>query len=138
MSSKFVVSFPASTIFIKTETELTVNIAKLANFDNKKSRDIALAVDEAVTNTIKHAYNHDETKTVELQYLITEKDLQITIYHQGTPLKGDSIILPDMAEYIKEYRQGGLGIMLMVKIMDHVEYGKENNKYFCKLVINRQ
>lgn len=137
MKSKFTVTFPANTIYIKTETELTMNIAKLAGFDEKTSRDLALAVDEAVTNTIKHAYAYDNTKEVELRYLIFEKYLEITVFHTGQPLAGDKITLPDMKEYLKEYRQGGLGIMLMVKIMDHVEYGYENGKSFCRLIKNK-
>ncbi len=134
MKSFFSVSFPADTRFIKTETELTINIAKLAGFKEKEARDMALAVDEAVTNTIKHAYKYNKTKTVELNYTITEKSLEISVLHTGEPLAVDNINLPDMGEYLKEYRKGGLGIMLMVKIMDKVEYGNFKGKHFCKLI----
>jgi len=134
MKSHFSVTFPADTKFIKTETQLTMNIAKLAGFDEKTARDMALAVDEAVTNTIKHAYGYDKSKQVMLEYSLCDEYIEITIFHLGKPLANNKISLPDMNEYLKEYRKGGLGIMLMVKIMDHVEYGSEKNKHFCRLI----
>ena len=43
-----------------------------------------------------------------------------------------------MEEYMKQYRQGGLGIVLMTRIMDQVSYGSVDGVHLCRLVMNRK
>ncbi|BBB32065.1 anti-sigma B factor [Thermotomaculum hydrothermale] len=123
----------ADTEYLTLINKLTVDICSLLGFDKESSNNISLSVDEAVTNTIKHAYKMDKTKNIEIEYFTKNKELVIKISHTGIPFTPDKLILPDMEEYLKKYKKGGLGIMLMVKFMDSVEYGSENDRHFCKL-----
>lgn len=125
---------------IKSDTEyltlinkLTFDICKLLGFDEETGKNISLAVDEGVTNTIKHAYRFKQDRDIEIEYLVEKRDLIIKIIHSGEPISPDKLVFPDMKEYLQKYKKGGLGIMLMIKFMDSVEYGSENGKHFCKL-----
>jgi len=137
MKQFFNVEFAADTIFLKLATDVTVSMCRLAGFNNSTARDISLAVDEAVTNTIKHAYHFDKKRRVTLQFTITKTKLTIDVRHNGDPISDTEIHLPDMEEYMKQYRKGGLGIVLMTRIMDSVAYGNVNDVHYCRLVMKR-
>ena len=137
MKQFFNVEFAADTIFLKLATDVTISMCRLAGFDDATAKDISLAVDEAVTNTIKHAYHFDKRRRVTLQFTITEEELTIDIRHNGEPISNSEIHLPDMEEYMKQYRKGGLGIVLMTKIMDTVAYGSVAGVHYCRLVMKR-
>ncbi len=135
MSSKiyFKITIKANTEYLTLINKITVDICNMAGFDSENSKNISLAVDEAVTNTIKHAYKMDKSKDIDIEYIVSENKISIKIFHTGIPLSPDNLIFPDMKEYLEQYKKGGLGIMLMIKFMDSVEYGTENGKHFCKL-----
>ncbi len=123
----------ADTEYLTLINKLTSDICKMLGFSEENSKNISLAVDEAVTNTIKHAYKMDNKKDIEIEYFTKENELIIKILHTGIPISPDKLVFPDMKEYLEKYKKGGLGIMLMIKFMDSVEYGSENDRHFCKL-----
>ncbi|NOZ13956.1 MAG: ATP-binding protein [Acidobacteria bacterium] len=137
MKRFFNVEFAADTIFLKLATDVTISMCRLAGFNDSTAKDISLAVDEAVTNTIKHAYHFDKSRLVTLQFTITQEELIIDVCHTGNPISNTEIHLPDMEEYMKQYRKGGLGIVLMTRIMDSVSFGSNGNHHYCRLVMKR-
>jgi serine/threonine-protein kinase RsbW len=122
------VTVPSHTRFVHLVTSLASHAASIAGFDKQVSGKVALATDEAVTNVIRHAYdnqpNHKVTVTVE----INPESLILRIYHTGKALRKEDIRLPVMEDYIKERRQGGLGLFIINQFMDQVDYlvGEEN------------
>jgi len=83
---------------------------------------ISLAVDEACTNVIKHAYGFDKSKTLKITVVPGKDRLEILITDTGKQFDPDKISTPDMKEYLTHYRKGGLGVYLMKKLMDEVDY----------------
>lgn len=80
--------------------------------------DIQLAVTEACTNVIKHAFHHDPTRKYGLQVQVTaDRYLIQVIYHDPT-FDPATIPVPDL----QQAREGGLGVFLIRHIMDEVEY----------------
>ncbi len=128
------VNFKADTRYLTLINSLTLDFCLLSGFSEEQGKNVSLAVDEAVTNTIKHAYHFDSSKDVEVFLNFDGRKLVIKVYHTGVPLSPDNLVFPDMKEYLERYKKGGLGILLMIKFMDSVEYGKEKGKHFCKLV----
>ena len=90
---------------------------------------IILAVDEACTNIIKHAYkSYPEGEiTVKLKY--NNKKLTIVIIDHGAPFNPDTIPDPDLQKYYRQHRVGGLGMYLMKSLMDEVKYVSVPGKY---------
>lgn len=100
-----------------------VKCAQGFGFDDKESHNIALAVDEACSNLIKYAFNLDNSK--EIQVSIDSNDnnlLVVKIEDDALPFNPLDITSPDMKQYFKSFKKGGLGIHIMKLVMDEIDY----------------
>lgn len=96
--------------------------ASAAGISNEEIGKIILAVDEACTNIIKHAYKYSPEGNIELKTEMKGKKFKITITDDGAHFNPEKIHDPDLVEYHKNKRVGGLGMFLMKKLMDDVKY----------------
>jgi len=112
--------------------ELTRHISTLANFPATDVVKIGLALDEAVTNVIKHSLKHRETELITIEYFVVGNGLKIRLIYGGVPprIADEEISLEHM---VKERKKGGLGVQLMKKIMDSVDYKTINGTNFCEM-----
>lgn len=92
-----------------------------AHVPDKNIADIVLAVDEGLTNIIRHAYDGDNQRKIQVNLDIDEEAIQITLCDSGK--KFDPTLRPDPE--LPPTKPGGLGIHFMRKLMDKVEYDKE-------------
>jgi serine/threonine-protein kinase RsbW len=90
---------------------------------------IILAVDEACTNIIKHAYKLSPKGEIIIKVDYNDKTFTITITDYGQSFKPDTVPLPDLKKYYREHRVGGLGMYLMKSLMDDVKYTSVPGKY---------
>ena len=102
--------------------EFVSDAARKFGFAEESVGKIALAVDEACTNVIKHSYNYAPNKEIDIRIIAENGVFEIVITHQGKTFDPDAVKPPDMREYLSHYRKGGLGIHLMRSLMDTVEY----------------
>jgi len=102
--------------------DLVSDAARKFGFNDDDIYKIVLAVDEACTNIIKHAYNYDPNKDINITILMHDSKFTVVIRDKGKHFDPDSVRIPDMKEYLKQYKVGGLGMYLMKKLMDEVEY----------------
>jgi serine/threonine-protein kinase RsbW len=104
---------------------IRVFVAKLAEKVGFGSNDIGkieLAIDEACTNVIKHAYKGDRSKPLDIAIQIDFQKFTIVVTDQGKGFNPKKVNIPKMDEYLAELRVGGLGIYLMKTLMDEVDY----------------
>jgi serine/threonine-protein kinase RsbW len=110
--------------------------ARKFGFSDEEVSKIALAVDEACTNVIKHAYKFDPTKEITITIKPHGRTFEVAIKDNGKQFNPSEVLAPDMKEYLTHYRRGGLGIYLMKSLMDKVEYdivpGKKNEVRLIK------
>ncbi|MBP1649056.1 MAG: Anti-sigma regulatory factor [Bacteroidetes bacterium] len=102
--------------------------ARKFGFSDEEVSKIALAVDEACTNIIKHAYKFDPTQYITVTIKPRGRTFEVSIKDTGRQFNPSDIMTPDMKEYLTHYRRGGLGIYLMKSLMDKVEYDIEPGK----------
>jgi serine/threonine-protein kinase RsbW len=91
--------------------------------------DITLAVDEACTNIIKHAYKNDASQLVDIDLEFDDHQICVCLKDQGESFKEHEYSLPDIREQIKKKKRGGMGVYLIHKLMDRVNYntsGEQN------------
>jgi len=97
---------------------------------------IILAVDEACTNIIKHAYKSFPDGELIIKTKSTLSRFMISITDYGSSFEPDSIPEPDLQKYYRQKRVGGLGMYLMRTLMDDVKYvsipGKHNEVLLSK------
>lgn len=101
--------------------------ARQFGFTDDDIAKIQLAVDEACTNIIKHAYKFDPEKLIEITIQVADAKKErakfiIQIQDTGHSFNYADYHEPNMPEYFKKYRVGGLGILLLKKLMDEVTY----------------
>jgi serine/threonine-protein kinase RsbW len=103
-------------------------------FADDEIANIALAVDEACTNIIKHAYNFASDKEINVVVKMNTPEFEILIADRGKHFEPDKVPHPEMKEYLSKYRRGGLGMFLMRKLMDKVEYRIQPSRNVVRLV----
>ncbi len=114
---------------LKIIREFVSDFAKEKGFSVKEISDMILAVDEAATNIIKHAYGFDEDKEIIVNVKFENNKLEISLIDFGKKFDPDKAKLPDIKESLKLKKSGGLGIYLMKKLMDDVIYEIDNPNY---------
>ena len=116
--------------------EFVSTAARDFGFGDEDVSKIALAVDEACTNIIKHAYRFDPRKSITITVRGRNGTFEIVIQDYGKEFNPEKIPTPDMKEYLSHFRRGGLGVYLMRSLMDRVEYsfvpGKKNEVRLTK------
>jgi len=116
--------------------EFVLRAARSFGFSEDEASKIVLAVDEACTNVIKHAYQFAPDREIEIVIQPVKDRMQITVIDDGKSFNPSIAKLPDLKAHLSHYRRGGLGIYLMRTLMDKVEYkyapGKRNEVRLTK------
>ena len=83
---------------------------------------VQLAVNEACTNIIQHAYSGESEKPIRIICSMSGNDLLIRIRDWGKSFDPTSVPSPEIDSELFERQSGGLGIFLMRQMMDEVRY----------------
>ncbi len=96
---------------------------------------VVLAVDEVVANFIIHANGEDANQFLDLLLVLSDHHLDIEIEDHGSNLflPQGATPSPDLREYIRQGRKGGMGMTLVSRIMDRVEFFERNSHTICHL-----
>ena len=113
--------------------DLTNHIATIHQFTSSESRKIALAIDEAITNVIKHSYRNKMDKDIKLEFYSSAEGIKVKIIFTGVPPVLGKLGV-NLDQMIKQGAKGGLGVELMKRIMDSVEYQTEGNINTCEMI----
>jgi serine/threonine-protein kinase RsbW len=116
------ISVPASTAYISAVRDFVGLYANQFGFNDREVDEIRLAVDEAYTNVIKHAYQYDENQRVLISIGAVSDEFWISITDQGKAFNPELYSEPDIKERIRLKKRGGVGVYLIRKLMDAVEY----------------
>ena len=115
----FELDVPATCECLSLVHEATRRAAIAEGFDPAAADEIAVAVGEAMTNVVEHAYRGERGHAVRLRFLPGPEALRIELEHRGAAPTN----LPagvDLGRLARERRRGGLGVHLMRRLMDHV------------------
>ncbi len=118
--NRFNLRIPSRTDNLGVIREFISGIAKKFGFSADSISEIELAVDEACANVIKHAYNYDASKKIDITVETNSRKLTIIISDRGKGFDPDHVEKPE--ERLKKHARGGLGIALIRKVMDEVSF----------------
>lgn len=80
--------------------------------------DLKLAITEACTNVIKHAFKYDYAQTMGLTLVVSADGVVVRLVYEDAGFKPDEIPAPNLAQL----REGGLGVFIIRHVMDDVAY----------------
>jgi len=129
-----VLRVPSRTEFLATIRDATRRMAEAAGFDGAQANQLALAVDEASTNVIEHAYRGAPDRTIELRFRDEDCVLRMEVMDDGEAVDPRAVPQVDLHRYASERRTGGLGMHLMGRIMDSVTFRRAARRNVCCMV----
>jgi serine/threonine-protein kinase RsbW len=83
--------------------------------------DMKLAVDEACTNIVEHAYG-GQGGALEIEIKPIDGGAQVTIRDWGAAFDPKAVPSPDVTAPLEQRPLGGLGLYLMRQMMDQVDF----------------
>jgi len=123
-------------LFLLNITSDMQNLARVADFvsdaatrtqlTTRQSDDIQMAVDEAVTNVMEHAYSGKTDGNIDIKLRIDEKLIVVEIRDQGKAFDAKKVKKPNIKGPLSARSIGGLGVFFMKKLMDKVEFVRDD------------
>jgi len=111
-------TIPSNPKFLGLVRGLVSEVSSQMKFPGNLVKKISLAVDEACTNVIKHAYQGDWTKQIVVSCTTYDGRLEVSIRDFGKKAAPEAF----KPRKLDEVRPGGLGIFFIREIMDEVTY----------------
>ena len=108
-------------------------IFKLSEVDRHQ---VTLAVEEVCANLIIHSHACNPKEEIQLEVKELNKKIIVEITDKGDAFNLLDYKVPDLSQVIEEKRKGGIGILLVKKIMDEIEFESKNGKNICRLIKN--
>jgi serine/threonine-protein kinase RsbW len=115
-------SFPGRYESLASIGQFVRSQAQQTGLDEKAVYQVEMAVDEACSNIIEHAYGAEDKGEISLTCLENEEGLTIILCDTGKPFDPDSVGLPDLSTGLEERESHGLGMFFIREWMDKVEY----------------
>lgn len=109
---------------------------KTYGFSEVDRHQLILAVEEVCANLIIHSHACNPKELIYLEVKELKKKLSIEITDKGDAFNLLEYEVPDLKKVIEEKRKGGIGILLVKKIMDEIEFESKNGENTCRLIKN--
>lgn len=97
---------------------------------------VTLAVEEVCANLIIHSHDCNSKEEIHLEVKALDKKIIVEITDKGDAFNLLEYEVPDLSQVIGEKRKGGIGILLVKKIMDEIQFESKNGKNICRLIKN--
>jgi len=81
-----------------------------------------LALEEAVSNVVHHGYDDAAPHQIDVRVSVVEGMIRAEVVDDGRPFDPREATPPDLAAGIEERPIGGLGVWLIKRLMDEIEY----------------
>lgn len=141
MSTKFKLRVTSEMENLTAISDLVASFAKESALSADDTFAIQMAVDEACANVIEHAYGGRPDGAVTLMCSLVNNEVRVTIRDHGRPFNPRAVPRPDMTAPLEKRHEGALGLYLMEKLMDVVQFefdpGK-GNKLTMKKKVRRE
>jgi serine/threonine-protein kinase RsbW len=113
-------TIPARAEYITLCRLALTGIARLRELSDELLADLKLALTEAASNSVRHAYGEADIGVVEISYQLFPDRLVIEVLDDGEGF--DPVAAEDNTDELSE---GGLGIAIIRAIADEVEIGAQ-------------
>jgi len=120
--------------YLQTFMDFVSSCAGEQGFGQKKINEIELATEEALVNIFNYAYKEREGEAEIICKLDNNKKFILEIVDSGVPFNVLSVKDPDITADISERQIGGLGVFLMKKLTESVQYRYEGDKNILTLI----
>jgi serine/threonine-protein kinase RsbW len=129
------IHLPSMTKHLHAIRMLCSTLAESMGFPKKDSETAALAVEEALTNVIEHSYHGEEGRKMRVIFEMEGNKFTVRILHNGDQIEESQFLLgDDLANFYKQKKRGGLGVLIMKRFMDEVTYKNGPDQNECCMI----
>lgn len=115
---------PSSPKYLRLIRTFVAAITQMSGLSEGSIDEVILAVDEACTNVIRHAYNNDFKKEIIVRFIDSNDRFEVIIEDSGKPAHLDCF-----KPVSPEGRRGGYGLHLIRRAFDELTYNEtDRNK----------
>jgi serine/threonine-protein kinase RsbW len=97
-----------------------------------------LGLEELITNTVKYGYDVPGTYMIEVLLKVDAEGVSLTIIDDGHPFNPVTHERKDLAVRIEDRAIGGLGILLLKKQFDRIDYRRDEGRNVVELRARRK
>ena len=97
-------------------------------------RALMLALEESLANIISHGYTDQNDHNIHIAVETGEQEVRLEVTDSGVPFDLRTLQAPDLSQSIEERQMGGLGVLLIRKMMDEVDYRRDGDFNRLRLV----
>ena len=113
-------TYPANYKSLATISQFIIEQAEDAGFSPKDVYAIQIAVDEACSNIIDHAYGGENLGEITIKFNNFKNKIQIILIDKGKPFILEDVPEPDLTSPLETRKERGLGVFFMKNFMDRV------------------
>ena len=114
--------FPGNFSSLAAISDFVVENAQIVGFDERDTYSVQLAVDEACSNIIEHAYGGSGIGDIELTINATESAIEIILKDTAEGFDPGEVPDLDVGLPLDQMGERGAGVYLMHKLMDEVQF----------------
>lgn len=122
MDTEQTLVFPGRFDSLAAISEFVGRAAEAAGLHERAVYAVQMAVDEGCTNIIEHAYGGQGRGDIEITWRVSPDKLTVILRDYGRPFDPTSVPSPDLETSLKERNARGLGLYLIRRLMDEVEF----------------
>jgi sigma-B regulation protein RsbU (phosphoserine phosphatase) len=97
-------------------------------------RELNIVFDDLLNNVVSYAYQDDEEHEIEVRVEAAGERIVVSISDDGIPFNPFDADTPDTSLALEERTLGGLGIHLVLNVMDKVVYQRRTDKNMLTMV----
>ena len=116
-------TIPAKAEYITLGRLALSAIARVRPLSDETLNDLKLALTEACTNSVRHAYSGDRAGTVEIVYQLEPDRLVVEVVDDGQGFEPGELA----GDGNGDLNEGGLGIAIIQAVTDEVEIGERES-----------
>lgn len=117
------ITVPSNPKYLSVIRSVTTAMAGLYGMADRVRDEVKLAVDEACSNVIKHAYRGDTDKKIVVKFFIT-KAFEVVIEDSGIKARPECI----EGRNLEDVRPGGLGVHFIKRTFDVFAFDEGKRK----------
>jgi serine/threonine-protein kinase RsbW len=141
MTSKFKLRVTSDMKNLTAISDFVSAFARESALNDDETFALQMAVDEACANVIEHAYGGRPDGTVIIECRLANDEVLLIIRDRGRPFDPQAVPRPDMTAPLAKRHEGALGLYLMEKLMDVVQFEfdpAKGNKLTMKKKVHRE
>jgi len=131
------ITLEASLENLETINSFLYKWAKKASLSTRGENELLLAVEEVFVNIVKYAYA-ESLGDIIIDCSMDENNLILQIKDEGISFNPLQLPEPHLTSCLEERKVGGLGVFLIRKLVNNVEYERQGKYNVLTLVKNRK